>query len=136
MEHLSIFWIDKKCHKIPRPFHLSKAYPGPQMFTSFLCCLDNKFALFQVIFDLQYMMRFYTVFKMIYRIVLGHSCLKIVALISKCLFRHLKKPKIMLLVELLFSIGTIIFEKIICRMYKCDKFEITDHLICLILKTL
>ena len=85
--------------------------------------LDNKFWLFQVIFVLQYMMRFSTVFEIIYRIVLGHSCLKVATLISKC---HLKKPKIMLLVGLLFSIGTIIFEKIICRMYKCDKFEIAD----------
>ena len=78
--------------------------------------LDNKFWLFQVIFVLQYMMRFSTVFEIIYRIMLGHSCLKVATLISKC---HLKKPKIMLLVGLLFSIGTIIFEKIICRMYKC-----------------
>ena len=86
--------------------------------------LDNKFWLFQVICVLQYMMRFSTVFEIIYRIMLGHSCLKVATLILKC---HLKKPKIMLLVGLLFSIGTIIFEKIICRMYKCDRFEIIDN---------
>ena len=84
------------------------------------------FALFQVIFDLQYMLRLYTVFEIIYRIVLGHSCLKVATLISKCLFRHLEKPKIMLLVELLFSIGTI--EKSAGRKYKCDKFEISTDM--------